>query len=151
MSIYYSPSRAGFFHADVHGDAMPEDVVEISGEAHAQLLEEQAAGKLIVAGPDGLPVAVDRPPLSFEQQASALRQAVQRHLDATAQKHGYDSILAAVSYADCNSVPIYQEEGREFRHWRSMVWAAVNDRLSQQPLPTAEELITGLPASGVLL
>lgn len=59
----YSPSTGGFYLPEIHGDAIPEDAVEITAEAHAALLEGQSQCKRIIAGPDGFPVLADPPPV----------------------------------------------------------------------------------------
>lgn len=48
--------------------------------------------------------------------------AVRQHLNRVAQVHGYDSIEAAVSYADEPAVQRFQADGRALRAWRSLVW-----------------------------
>lgn len=53
---------------------------------------------------------------------SASIDAVRQHLNKVAQVHGYDSIEAAVSYADEPAVPRFQADGRALRAWRSLVW-----------------------------
>ena len=58
--MFYSKTTGGFYDSEIHGSSMPEDVVEISKEAHAELLAAQASGKAIVGDKDGLPQSVDR-------------------------------------------------------------------------------------------
>lgn len=58
MSIYYSKTTGGFYDPKIHGDGIPDDAVEITPEAHAELLDEQTAGKVIVGDADGFPQAV---------------------------------------------------------------------------------------------
>jgi hypothetical protein len=75
---------------------------------------------------------------------------VQNYLDAKAQERGYDNIFTAVTYAEEESVPQFQAEGRAFRQWRSQVWARcyqlmVEVQASMRPVPTEEELIAELP------
>ncbi|MBO9332921.1 phage tail protein [Achromobacter xylosoxidans] len=66
MKLYYSPSTRGFYSDDFHGDAIPEDRVELAEERYQALLDGQASGKFIVPGEGGLPVLVDAPPESEE-------------------------------------------------------------------------------------
>lgn len=80
-----------------------------------------------------------------------LTAAVQAHLDATAQAHGYDNIYTACTYADEPAVAQFQAEGQALRAWRSQVWAHCHGVMAavqsaQRPVPTAEELIAELPA-----
>jgi hypothetical protein len=57
----FSPSTRGFYLPELHGDAIPEDAVEISAAAHAALLEAQASGQVIEPGEGGVPVAQAAP------------------------------------------------------------------------------------------
>lgn len=76
---------------------------------------------------------------------------VQRHLDEAAQAMHYDDIKSAVTYADEPSVAKFQNEGRAFRVWRSLVWAYCYDVMAEveagtRAIPSSEELIAELPA-----
>lgn len=85
MAIFYSPKTNGFYDEALHGSRfveapltarerkagkrpamianadckLPDDAIEISSAQHASLLEQQSAGKQIVAWA-GKPIAVDR-------------------------------------------------------------------------------------------
>lgn len=87
--IFYSPSSRGFYDTWVHTEAqIPVDRVEIPASLHAALLEAQSGGKEIVAGPDGVPVAIDPP-------AVPLTAAIQRallHIDAETDRVIRDTI-----------------------------------------------------------
>ena len=72
MTLYYSPSTRGFYSDDFHGDAIPEDKVELSEEEYQALLDGQAGGKFIVPGEGGLPILVDAPPESEESLRARL-------------------------------------------------------------------------------
>jgi len=58
---YYAASTNGFYHTDVNLD-IPIDAVPMNLEEYNALLGAQARGKRIVAGPEGLPTAIDPPP-----------------------------------------------------------------------------------------
>ena len=60
--MFYSPSKRGFFDEAIHGDAIPEDAVEITRERYAELMAAQLEGKMIAANDNGEPIAVDQPP-----------------------------------------------------------------------------------------
>lgn len=55
-NMYYSPSTGGFYSVEVHGDAIPDDSVEISDTAYQGLMNGQCLGQMIVAGSDGRPL-----------------------------------------------------------------------------------------------
>lgn len=67
MSIFFCPETLGFY---LPGMQPPDfTCVEISKKAHAELRAQNAAGKVIAAGVDGVPVAIDPPPPTQEQAA----------------------------------------------------------------------------------
>jgi hypothetical protein len=73
--MFYSPSQRGFFDPAVHGDSVPDDVVAISPQHHANLLAGQASGKVIAPDEHGFPVLVDPPkPSLADAKADALRR-----------------------------------------------------------------------------
>lgn len=85
-----------------------------------------------------------------EEVQAMLTAKVQKYLDATAQKLGYDSCLSVCSYVD-TGVTKFDEEGAAFRKWRSAIWekgyeivAAV--RAGTRSVPTEAELFAELPA-----
>jgi hypothetical protein len=123
---------------------MPADVVKITDQEHAALLEAQAQGHAIEADENGAPVARPRA-LTPEKVAASLSIAVQAHVDGTARALGYDNALAAISYADEPSVPQYQAEGVALRAWRSLVWAAADKLIASGNVDSAEALIKKLP------
>ena len=64
-----------FYDPELNND-IPEGAVELTDEAWQELLEQQAAGKVISAGEDGSPVAADPPPPSAEEQARITAEAL---------------------------------------------------------------------------
>jgi hypothetical protein len=61
--MLFSPSTRGFYLPEIHGDAIPQDVVGVSAEQHAALLAAQAAGQVIAVNQAGQVVAQDAPPV----------------------------------------------------------------------------------------
>lgn len=147
--LFYSAASQGFYDARINQE-IPADAVEISAETRDALIAGQAVGKRIVADAVGRPMLVDPPPLTDEQVAGNLSDAVQRFLDAAARARGYDDIRSAVTYADEPAVPKFQAEGQAFRAWRSLVWARCYEVLDEvesgaRAVPTDSELISLLP------
>jgi hypothetical protein len=65
MTLLYSPSTGGFYDRKIHGLNVPDDVVEIDRQKHAELLQAEYSNvKQIKAGADGTPETSDRPPRS---------------------------------------------------------------------------------------
>lgn len=85
------------------------------------------------------------PPTDEEIQAAKLKQfeqAVQSHLDTTAQSKGYDSILSACTYASYTNP--FQTEGQAFTAWRGNVWAYCYEQVDIFT-GTVDEFILTLP------
>lgn len=85
---------------------------------------------------------------------STFEHAVQTKLDDAAQAARYDSIATAVSYAEEPAVPKFQEDGRAFRTWRSLVWAYAYEQLEkvlagEREQPTIDEFLLELPVLGL--
>lgn len=75
--------------------------------------------------------------------------AIQEHMDKTAQAHGYDNIFTVCSYAT-SGVPRYKAEAVACVDWRDRVWTFSNDYLNRVKTGEAEivsvdEFITMLP------
>lgn len=73
--LYYSPSSKGFYDTTIHpAAAIPGDVVEITEDEHAALLQAQTAGQVIQPAPDGRPEAVERVLTQAEETAARVAQ-----------------------------------------------------------------------------
>lgn len=57
--MLYAKSTNGFYTQEINGATIPDDVVEITAEEHAALLEAQSIGKRIVPDASGRPVLQD--------------------------------------------------------------------------------------------
>ncbi len=86
--IRYSATTGGFYHAAIHGDALPADAVVISEARHRELLDAQAAGRRIVAGAKGRPeLATERAPTKaqlLERATAAIKAEARRRILAIA-------------------------------------------------------------------
>ena len=81
--MFYSASTNGFYSREIHGDNMPTDVVEITAEQHAALINGQSAGKIIAADAAGRPVLQDPPPLTPEQEQKRINSEARAYLAST--------------------------------------------------------------------
>ena len=81
MTHFYSPSVRGFYATEIHGSAMPSDVVPVTDDDYRALFEAQAEGKEIVPGEGGHPVAQDRPaqplPSTWYVPSALIRERLQ--------------------------------------------------------------------------
>ena len=72
MQYLWSSSTGGFYVNEIHTD-IPDDAVEITPELHQSLLADNGNGKIIQAGADGQPVAVDPPEPTSDEKAVTIR------------------------------------------------------------------------------
>lgn len=75
--------------------------------------------------------------------------AVQAHLDATAQTRGYDNTYTCLSYLNSTD-EIWHRESNAFNAWRDSVWRKAHEILNafmagEIEQPTVEEVIAQLP------
>ena len=147
--MFFSASTGGFYTREIHGENMPADVVEITAEEHAALLEGQSQGKLIQADINGRPVLADPPPPTPEHIIALYTGAVQQHLDVFARTRNYDGIMSAATYAT-STVPKFKVEGQYAVEARDATWAKCYEVLAaveagSRPMPTLDELLAELP------
>lgn len=144
-----SPEAAAPMISQANPDcSMPVDVMELSAENYAAMLEAQTAGQQIVPGADGLPVAVDG--LQPDPEVAALA-FVDSLLEDAARSHGYGSILSAVSYASQREGARFQAEGAAFLEWRTAVYdkaltVLAGVKAGSSPMPTNDEIRALMPA-----
>lgn len=70
--MFASKTTRGFYDAAIHGDNMPADVVEITAEEHAAMMDGQSNGKLIDFDEAGRPFLADPiEPTRAEKEARA--------------------------------------------------------------------------------
>lgn len=117
--MFASKSERTFFDSSIH-DSMPDDVVEISAEAYAALMDGQGKGKVIDWGFDGCPVLVDPPappPEFFENTERAWRDVQLTVTDGVVSRHrdeleeSTDITLTTEQYAE---LQVYR---RALRNW----------------------------------
>jgi hypothetical protein len=58
MTYFYSGSKKGFFHPDIHGDNIPSDAVAITDEQYQALLHGNSNGQSIEPDANGNPILV---------------------------------------------------------------------------------------------
>jgi hypothetical protein len=93
------------------------DLVAIPQPAPAE--EPAAAAEPAAVGAEHVPA----PELSDEEKAlQAATARVEEHMQGMARGAGYKSLESAISYAEEAAVERFQEEGRKFRRWRSLMW-----------------------------
>ena len=113
MNIYFSPSRCGFYLPEIHGDAMPGDVVAIPPEEYEALLAGQEQGRQIAAGEDGRPVLVDLPPPPPRTPASIALWQFRRELRARGWWAAVQAAIAQLPDGEREDVEEWLEYGVE--------------------------------------
>lgn len=80
MQMFYAASTNAFYLDEIiNPEAMPPDAVQITAARHRELLDAQAQGEIIAAGPDGLPETIaPEPPSAAEVLGAAKAAAVAR-------------------------------------------------------------------------
>lgn len=101
--------------------------------------------------PQPEPKPEPEPEKTPEQLKKEYEDAIQLFMDNSARSYGYDNLLTAITYAEEPAVPKFQNEGKAFRAWRSLVWAYANEQLAlvmsgKREMPTIEQIIQELPA-----
>lgn len=81
--FYYSKKTGGFYLEDIHGDNMPEDVVEVSDEYHAELMDGQRNGNIIAADEKGFPRLVPIPEPDDETKKAIATKRARQYLNST--------------------------------------------------------------------
>lgn len=151
MTIYAAASTRGFYDSAIHGNAIPGDAVEITSAQHLFLINGQAAGKQIDwSAADGIPVLVDPPAPTFDQQVDTNKAALQSEMDRVAKLRGYDNIDSACKYASLPAGAPYQAEGAAYLLWCATVWhqafAYLTDvQAGLKPMPTAQQAVAMMP------
>lgn len=90
------------------------------------------------------------PAMTPSQIIKLLTDAVQLHLDQTAQTRNYDGILSAASYHSSTNA-IFAAEGQACLEWRDACWLYCYQVLADvqaelRPPPSASELLSELPS-----
>ena len=92
-------------------------------------------------------ISSQKPPV--EVQIKVYENAVQAHLDATAQTRGYDNTYTCLSYTTSKD-ETWLRESLAFSEWRDSVWRKAHEilnafKVGAIPQPTVEEVIAQLP------
>lgn len=74
--MLYSKATGGFYDRSVHGESVPDDVVEVVLHDYIALFEGQANGKQIIADDNGYPVLSDIPPVSESDRREFTKEQI---------------------------------------------------------------------------
>lgn len=148
MYYYYSPTTA-FYINDGYA-VIPAGSIEITKEEYVTAFKGQEEGKYISSSSQGRPIVVDVIVPTTEEQLASFSTSLQYLLDNTASQYGYDNIYTAISYADEPAVLKFQDEGKAFRKWRSLLWEQANSIKQDvmnglREVPSIDNLIQELP------
>lgn len=123
----------------------PPEAAEWCNANNAFMYETTIAGATERTFEIGIP-----PQPSMEVIKKMYEDAVQAHLDATAQSRGYDDTYTCLSYLNSTD-EVWRTEANIFNAWRDSVWRRCHEILNafmagEIPQPTIEEVIAMLPA-----
>ena len=87
----------------------------------------------------------------IEQQAQAINNAIQNHLDKKAQEFRYDNMVSARSYA--GYINPFQTEAQALATWCADCWEKAGQieadvEAGNRPMPTVDEVLAELPVYG---
>jgi hypothetical protein len=93
-------------------------------------------------------IVANEPP-TMDEIKKVYENAVQAHLDATAQTRGYDNTYTCLSYLSSTDEK-WKRESLAFSEWRDSVWRKAHEILNaymagEIAQPTVEEVIAQLP------
>jgi hypothetical protein len=117
--MFASKTTRGFYDAAIHV-SMPDDVVEVSREKHAELLAGQSKGKVIAWDDDGFPVLIDPPLPTFAQlvqQELVWRDGELLATDQMVTRHRDELEEGAVTTLTANQYGALQTYRRDLRNW----------------------------------
>lgn len=81
--MFASKSTRGFYSREIHGNNMPADVVEITTEVHAAMLEGQSQGKVIDFDEAGYPFLTEPAAPTSEQIQEQINSQARAYLAST--------------------------------------------------------------------
>ena len=96
--------------------------------------------------------AITNPPLTLEQQQVAISNAIQKHLDTTAQSFGYDNINSIAKW--CGYTNSRQTQCEALGTYAGDCWDAATQiqtdvENGNRDMPTADDVLAELPSYGV--
>ncbi|WP_460320858.1 tail fiber assembly protein [Pseudomonas ogarae] len=117
--MFASKTTRGFYDAAIHV-SMPDDVVEVSGEKHAELLAGQSEGKVIAWDDDGFPELIDPPLPTFAQlvqQERVWRDGELLTTDQMVTRHRDELEEGTATTLTTNQYGALQTYRRALRNW----------------------------------
>ena len=146
--MLYSQSTGGFYSAEIHGDNIPSDAVEITTDEHHALIDGQSQGKRIVADDDGFPTLQNQPTQTQAEIIAQYESALDNHLDSVAQQYRYQDRFSFATRA--GYVGHYQSEAIAFAQWMDscnvQAFALLESVIAGEiEMPSIEAFIGSLP------
>jgi len=74
MSIVFCPSERLFIDPDLWPHDLPDDIISLSDQDHARILDELSTGRILSTDEDGQPITVEPPRASDEVLANQARR-----------------------------------------------------------------------------
>ena len=133
--MFYSSSTNGFYSVDIHGNLMPQDVVEITIEKYKELLQGQTDGAKISSDEAGRPVLVWPPAPTNIQLISEKKLLINVEFEKTMRQ-----ITAGVPLNEISSWSKQESEARAYLGNNGAATPLI-DALAQARLVPKAELV----------
>ncbi len=137
----FSPSGTptAFYSADLHGDAIPEDAIEITELQWQEFINHPGLRKWV----DGDVVAAEPPTTALT--IIDYENAIQNLVDSTARERQFRDGVTLASYT-ASTKPKWAAEAQAFVAWRDNVWFYAYGELAkvqagQRPQPTVGQFL----------
>jgi len=132
-----------FYSSEIHGENMPDGVVEITHEQWREFLEfpmnrKMENGEVVeYASPVPAPTVTD------------YENAIQALIEETAQSRQFRDAVTLASYT-ASTNPVWSAQATAFVAWRDAVWMYAYEELEKvtngtRPQPTVSEILDELP------
>jgi hypothetical protein len=79
--MHYSPSTNGFYHPEIHGNAIPSDAVEITDAVYNEVCANRPANKVLASDENGYPILIDTPAADLSLTIRAERDRLLKESD----------------------------------------------------------------------
>jgi len=145
MSKYFVADPVSFLDDRIHKD-IPSNAVLITDEQWQSLLLGQANGQAISVDKKGNPVLIDIPDPTGNDLIVACEMSAQGLLDTTAKAWGYDSLVAAASYANSTN-PQFKAEAEALIAWRDNLWAEAYTMETGKMPTNVNDFVAALPVA----
>lgn len=147
MSKYFVSNPISFLDDQIH-KTIPSNAVSITDEKWQELLNGQNNGKAISIDKEGNPILSDKEDPTGNDLIVACEMSTQSLLDTTAKDWGYDSLVAAASYANSTN-PQFKAEAEALIAWRDILWSKAYTMETGKMPKSVNDFVANLPVAPI--